>query len=685
MSSSRSPHRSSTGSASKGALHGASHGDCPSPGRKNRRRLWAGVTGLSIACVVALGWWAGTPLDNPDAATPDQQVGDGEAGQSTLWQQYQRVWQANQTRPPEARKPLPLPDVSRAGYHQGEALPALELEPRDAGEAPGKGEEEKGTAGESEKGALRRFDVTAYGADGSDTLSDRRAILEAHAAMRDWQRQGNDDADRPARRGVLYFPAGDYVVYGAAERDWFYSRLVALKAAVADAEHQQALREALLKMQGLSLAGSHWTLMGAGSDVTHLKQTRPMLPLHASWYWSTPWLLHLGNLAEGGKQEEWQAVTPTSHRQPADTQDTITLVDEAGQSDESDGAALAPGDEVLLESIDKRPEAVARALAPYQMEKDASTGESRWLIERDGVIKRARYRVVARDGKRLTLSLPVVHERFPGEQWRIARLHPAREVGVQGITLKGNWRGHFKHHRSAEDDSGFGLLDLDGITDGWVRDVRLDSFNQGVKVRHSSQLTLEDVTMTGKPGHIAMTISDSNQVLARQVVDQSHAWHAPGVARYATHNVYLELEHAGDSGIELHGQQSRDNVFDRKRGGHVRDRWGASVGHQPNHLRGLVLWNPVNTGKPHAAWPFMRADSHFGKVIMPTVVGATGHALGIANRHDYARVMNAKGVTEYDPLPPMDALQARVESPGEAVKPASLYRAQHELLQETRE
>ena len=220
MSSSRSPHRSSADSASKGALNG----DSPSPGRKNRRRLWTGVTGLSIACVVVLGWWAGTPLATLDATTPDQQVGNGEtedAGQSTLWQQYQLQWQANQTRPAEARKPLPLPDVSRAGYHQGEALPALALEPHDAGEAPGKGEAEKVTPDESEKGALRRFDVTAYGADGSDTLSDRRAILKAHAAMRDWQRQGSDDADRPARRGVLYFPAGEYVVYGAAERAGF--------------------------------------------------------------------------------------------------------------------------------------------------------------------------------------------------------------------------------------------------------------------------------------------------------------------------------------------------------------------------------------------------------------------------------------------------------------------------------
>ncbi|MDA5562272.1 DUF4955 domain-containing protein [Cobetia sp. MMG027] len=650
-----------------------------SSGRKSRRVIRAGLTGLSLVCVVAIGWWVTTPL-----SVEDQQGGAGgkhpaagqaqDETQSPLWQAYQRVWQANQALPADKREPLPLPDFSQAGYHQGGELPAALATGANAQEARKR---------ESESRSVRRFDVTDYGADGTDDVSDRDAVLRAHAAMRRWQQQGEHDADSPQRHGVLYFPAGDYVLFGPAERDWFYARMIALKAAVPDEARQQTLREALLKMQGLSLAGSHWTLAGDGSDRTRLKQTRPMLPLHASWYWSTPWLLHLGNLeegrtlAEGGSQEAWQPIAATARVQPADTQDTVTLAGVAQAS------SLKAGDEVLLESIDKRPQAVARALAPYQMEKEARTGKSRWLIERDGVVKRARYRVLAREGNRLTLSLPVVHERFPGEQWRIARIHPAHEVGVEGITLKGNWRGRFKHHRSAEDDSGFGLLDLDGITDGWVRDVRLDSFNQGVKVRHSSQVTLEDVRMTGKPGHIAMTISDSNQVLARQVVDQSHAWHAPGVARYATHNVYLELEHGGDSGIELHGQQPRDNLFDRKRGGHVRDRWGASVGHQPNHLRGLVLWNPVNTGKPHDAWPFMRADSHFGKVIMPTVVGATGRALGIASRHDYERVMNAKGVTDYPQLEALDKLQARVESPGEAVEPASLYRAQRALLRET--
>ncbi|MDN2655329.1 DUF4955 domain-containing protein [Cobetia sp. 14N.309.X.WAT.E.A4] len=663
--------------------------DSVSSGRKSRRVIRAGLTGLGLVCVVAIGWWVTTPV-----SVEDQQGGAGEGhsseghsasggqqdkGQPPLWQAYQRVWQANQALPADKREPLPLPDFSQAGYHQGEALPAALATGANAQEARKR---------ESESRSVRRFDVTDYGADGTDDVSDREAVLRAHAAMRRWQQQGEHDADSPQRHGVLYFPAGDYVLFGPAERDWFYARMIALKAAVPDEARQQTLREALLKMQGLSLAGSHWTLAGDGSDRTRLKQTRPMLPLHASWYWSTPWLLHLGNLeegrtlAEGGSQEAWQPIAATARVQPADTQDTVTLAGVA-QAGVAQASSLKAGDEVLLESIDKRPQAVARALAPYQMEKEARTGKSRWLIERDGVIKRARYRVLAREGNRLTLTLPVVHERFPGEQWRIARIHPAHEVGVEGITLKGNWRGRFKHHRSAEDDSGFGLLDLDGITDGWVRDVRLDSFNQGVKVRHSFQLTLEDVRMTGNPGHIAMTISDSNQVLARQVVDQSHAWHAPGVARYATHNVYLELEHGGDSGIELHGQQPRDNLFDRKRGGHVRDRWGASVGHQPNHLRGLVLWNPINTGKPHDAWPFMRADSHFGKVIMPTVVGATGRALGIASRHDYERVMNAKGVTDYPQLEALDKLQARVESPGEAVKPASLYRAQRELLRET--
>lgn len=654
----------------------------------SRRMTRLLLSGLAIISVLGIGYWVSQSREASTAAqgtsataarpsatepsSPEKNVTEHDIDKQEtvsdmpLWQRYRSTWLANRDRSAEERVALPLPDFSHAGYRLGEALPASVNVQK---------------SGQRADENTRRFDVTDYGARGDDEMSDRVAVLTAHAAMRRWQQaDSTDHSDSSPRHGVLYFPAGDYVLYGVEERAWFFARMIALKAAVADEERQQVLREALLKMQGLSLAGSHWTLAGAGSGSTHLKQTAPMLPLHASWYWSTPWLLHLGSLdegralVEGGQQEAWQPLAASSRSQPADTQDTVMLADSA-----QDASSLAVGDEVLLESIDKRPEAVTRALAPYQMEKDAKTGKPRWLIERDGVVKRARYRVVAREGKRLTLSLPLAHERLPGESWRIARIHPAREVGVEGVALSGNWRGQFKHHRSAEDDSGFGLLDIDGVTDSWIRDVRLVNFNQGVKVRHSSQTTLENVKLTGTPGHIAMTISDSNQVLADRIVDQSHAWHAPGVARYATHNVYLELEHGGDSGVELHGQQSRDTLFDRKRGGHVRDRWGASVGHQPNHLRGLVLWNPVNTGEPHDAWPFMRADSHYGKVIMPIVVGATGRALGVASQHDYARVMNAKGVTDYAELPAMDALQAIVESPGEAVTPASLYRAQHEL------
>ncbi|WP_024951642.1 DUF4955 domain-containing protein [Cobetia crustatorum] len=654
-----------------------------------RRMICLLLSGLAVMSVLSIGYWVSQSHESSSTAQGTQSTAVGQSTaepedgehdidkQGTvsgipLWQRYRSTWLANRERTAEERVALPLPDFSHAGYRQGEALPASV------------------NVQKSEQRAdenTRRFDVTDYGARGDDEVSDRLAVLKAHAAMRRWQQAGSDGhSDRSPRRGVLYFPAGDYVLYGIEERAWFFARLIALKAVVADEERQQQLRESLLKMQGLSLAGSYWTLAGAGSGSTHLKQTAAMLPLHASWYWSTPWLLHLGSLDEGrtldegGKQEAWQPLAASSRNQPADTQDTVMLADST--QDAGATSSLAVGDEVLLESIDKRPETVARALAPYQMEKDAKTGNSRWLIERDGVVKRARYRVVAREGKRLTLSLPLAHGRLPGETWRIARIHPAREVGVEGLALSGNWRGQFKHHRSAEDDSGFGLLDIDGVTDSWVRDVQLVNFNQGIKVRHSSQTTLENVRLTGKPGHIAMTISDSNQVLAKRVIDQSHAWHAPGVARYATHNVYLELEHAGDSGVELHGQQPRDTLFDQKHGGHVRDRWGASVGHQPNHLRGLVLWNPVNTGEPHDAWPFMRADSHYGKVIMPIVVGATGRALGIASQHDYARVMNAKGVTDYAELPAMDALQAIVESPGGAVTPASLYRAQRELATE---
>ncbi|NMV42319.1 DUF4955 domain-containing protein, partial [Vibrio parahaemolyticus] len=100
------------------------------------------------------------------------------------------------------------------------------------------------------------------------------------------------------------------------------------------------------------------------------------------------------------------------------------------------------------------------------------------------------------------------------------------------------------------------------------------------------------------------------------ITDNSHAWHAPSVSKYSIANVYKNNQYAADSSIDLHGEQSMHNLFDNMKGGWIYGRWDASSGNQPNHLKGLTFWNPVNTGVSENEFMFMKDDGIYGRVIM---------------------------------------------------------------------
>ncbi|MDN4711089.1 hypothetical protein QYZ44_18000 [Vibrio parahaemolyticus] len=50
-------------------------------------------------------------------------------------------------------------------------------------------------------------------------------------------------------------------------------------------------------------------------------------------------------------------------------------------------------------------------------------------------------------------------------------------------------------------------------------------------------VTVDDVTLSGTPGHLAFTITYGNYNLIENITDNSHAWHAPGVSKYSIANV----------------------------------------------------------------------------------------------------------------------------------------------------
>ena len=108
---------------------------------------------------------------------------------------------------------------------------------------------------------------------------------------------------------------------------------------------------------------------------------------------------------------------------------------------------------------------------------------------------------------------------------------------------------------------------------------------------------------------------------------------------------------------ESHASQPRWTLLDNISGGWMYGRWGGAEQNQPNHMRGLVLWNYKNTGSGEPGkFHFMRPDSKFGRNIMPLVIGFYG---------------NPQQWVE-------EELQV-LESNGTPVNPVSLYEAQFAL------
>ncbi len=91
---------------------------------------------------------------------------------------------------------------------------------------------------------------------------------------------------------------------------------------------------------------------------------------------------------------------------------------------------------------------------------------------------------------------------------------------------------------------------------------------------------------------------------------------------------------------------------------------GASSSNQPNHLKGLTFWNPVNTTPDSSNYTFMKDDGIYGRVIMPYIIGMTGTNFSVAPRSQYINVMIEKGTAAYTEVPADSEKQAYIDSLG---------------------
>ncbi|WP_293130856.1 DUF4955 domain-containing protein, partial [Moritella sp.] len=285
----------------------------------------------------------------------------------------------------------------------------------------------------------------------------------------------------------------------------------------------------------------------------------------------------------------------------------------------ADATLLQVGQWVMLTRLDDRRATINAAVAPYQT-------ESGWTAINNGLRSQEFHQITAISGNDITFAAPIHHAVTADGYWGLKHAAMLENVGIENLTLKGNWQANFVHHKSGVHDGGWSMLRLSNVNNSWVRNVTFSDVNVGLTTSNTAATTLEDITFNGNPGHLSLDINSSTHVLARNIQDLARHWHAAGFSHRAVGNVLTESWHAPDRYHNLHADQPYANLIDKNVGGWNYGLMGGSIGQQPNHLKYLVFWNNNNTAPSNGIynWSFMRHDSKYGRVIMPYVVGLSG-------------------------------------------------------------
>lgn len=521
-----------------------------------------------------------------------------------------------------------LPDFSYAGYKHGDERYQ-----------------------DVDRSGYTTYNVTDYGLIAGDGLSDKaalKALIDKVAA---------DKQSGAVAGAIIYFPTGRYILNDSVDA----AEVTAALAGLVEGTSEYA--SVIKSLQPIIIKDSNIILKGDGSSQSILYSDVPLLPEKATDMWTTPYLLQITGSSTAGSS----SVIKSTHQRG--TTKTITV---------ADASQFSVGDAVELEGTTTNVDAISKLVSPYNLEKKSGDEHDYvWSQLTNGSRLVEKHIISEISGNNVTFNTPVLHEISTAYDWDITQIVSLDNVGVEGLMLQGNWQTPFEHHGSAEHDSGFSMLQLNRIHNSWVNDVEIKDFSQGINLKNSFNVTMESIALTGTQGHTALSVQVSNNTLVKDVVDTAKTWHAPGLSNYTVGNVYLNVTYDETASNDLHGAQSMYNLFDDVTGGFVYGRWGASTPNQPNHLKGLIYWNPVNTStdlNTNTRFQYMRGDSEFGRVIMPYIVGMTGNAMTFASQYTYSVSTQAQFSGYADAMP--DTPQAFVESMGTTVYPASLYEAQ---------
>jgi hypothetical protein len=374
--------------------------------------------------------------------------------------------------------------------------------------------------------AIPRFDVTQYGGTPNDDDYDDAGI------------QAAIDAAEAADGGVVYFPAGQYLISPDQDRD-----------------------------KGIRIGQSHIVLKGAGSGPGGTE-------------------IFANERRIGARQFEFR---PRRRR----TEPLATIVKDASRETFSvevdDASRLVVGQNVVIRHQSES--FTRRYFHPLPLAKEWTR-----LFGRNGGMQVAEIHTIAAiDGRRLTFKNPLHFDLVvqPDEPFRLESYPTIVGCGIEDIRFTGHWDSYpeeFVHHKDAIHDTAWCALGMEYVEDAWIRNCEFRNWNETIHIRGGYKVTIENVTFSGKKGHTSVHARTGYGVLVKNCRFPAAHHHGPGTGYGGVGTVVTQCQLEVDENIDSHSGQPFATLYDDIEGGVFWNLGGPLPG-LPHHGRHLVFWN----------------------------------------------------------------------------------------------
>ncbi|MDO6746074.1 DUF4955 domain-containing protein [Gilvimarinus sp. 1_MG-2023] len=432
------------------------------------------------------------------------------------------------------------------------------------------------------------FNVTDYGAVANDGNYDDVAI------------QAAIDAAEAAGGGVVFFPAGRFMV-----------------------SPNETVGE------NIFINGSNIVLQGSGSGTGGTEIFADKMKVNNGRYMFE--------------------VSPLSVSESTLTTVTADAARESYVIEVADGSALSVGQRIIL-----RTNSVAFAQSYYE-DLGIDSDWTRLLDVSRGFNLRELHTVAGIDGNTVTLREPLhITLDTDGTTIAVRSYSVIENVGIEDIHFKGNWDSYpeeFVHHKDDIHDYAWNAIRFDNVVNGWIRNVELKDWNQGIYIDGSAALTIDNITFLGKRGHTSIHTRRSYGVLVKDSQDLAWFHHGPGLGYWGCGTVYLRYTMFPGQRMDSHSGSPYANLFDNVVNGHFDGNGGPHESY-PHHGKHFVAWNNIIEGGPghYHFWPSSRNGHTFA---LPYFSGLRGESVTME-----------------------EGTYGANELPGEEVEPSSLFEAQ---------